>query len=79
MNLQQLKNLKVGSIIKTETMHYNRNYKILEVIDPKTEKNNYQVTIQSTENFDNEPMTLDQVWFVGVNGNGNKTRKIEVL
>ena len=42
---KQLKNLKVGNIIKTETIHHNRNYKILEIIEPKTEKNNYQINI----------------------------------
>lgn len=37
------------------------------------------ITIQHLADFDNEPMKLNQVWFCGVDGKGNSTRKIKVI
>ena len=79
MNLDQLKQLKPGDIIDTETIHHQRKYKVLKIEPPKSVNDTYHVTIKHLADYDNEPMELEQTWFVGVNGTGNPTRQIMVL
>lgn len=90
MTHEEMKNLNPGAFIKVtikrdkrmflkpnEVYEDTRVYRVLE--KKEVQPNYFLITIQHESTFDNEPMELDQVWFCGVDGIGNKTRKIEII